>query len=530
MKTMPTHADVMATALAKHGVEFVFGLPGGEITAFIDASRRAGMRFLLTGHESSAAIMAQVVGDLTGVPGVCAATLGPGATNLVTGVANAWLDRSPVLAVTAQIPAKHIKTMTHQRLDLTALFSPITKRSMILGERNTEELTCESLQLARQPRPGPVHLTLPSDVALAECTADRSPRTAIHDTGSNSATIAEIASRIASSRRPLLIFGLGIRPAAAQLARRLADALAAPFLVTPKAKGILPEDDPRFLGVASGMAIDGDVLETIRSSDLLIAVGFDPVECDKTWFAEIEIVSVDSAVMTEGDYTPGEAVGDLPVLLLELIEKIEQPKPWPKDLVRSRRRAIVRSGRSNGAALSPLELIDTLRSAFPKEGMVACDVGSHKLIMGQFWKSYEPGTFLMSNGLSGMGFGLPAAMAAQLVLPKKPVLAVVGDGGMLMMLHDLVLIRELHLPITVVVCVDNSLSLIHVSMERRGFVPCGVDFKAPNFAALASGFGIRGERVTRAAEARRLVEEASERREPLVIEVPVDYREYYELV
>lgn len=528
---MPTHADVMATALAKHGVEFVFGLPGGEITAFIDASRRAGMRFLLTGHESSAAIMAQIVGDLTGVPGVCAATLGPGATNLVTGVANAWLDRSPVLAVTAQIPAKHIKTMTHQRLDLTALFSPITKRSTTVGERNTEELTCESLRLARQPRPGPVHLTLPSDVAVAECrTAERSPMATIQDPGTNSAIIAEIASRISSSQRPLLIFGLGIRPAAAQLARRLADTLAVPFLVTPKAKGILPEDDPRFLGVASGMAIDGDILQTIRSSDLLIAVGFDPVECDKTWFAETEIVSVDSAVMTEGDYTPIEAVGDLSVLLSQLIEKIEQPKPWPQDLLRSRRQAIVRSGHSAGGALSPLELIETLRSAFPREGIVACDVGSHKLIMGQFWKSYEPGTFLMSNGLSGMGFGLPAAMAAQLVFPRKPVLAVVGDGGMLMMLHDLVLIRELHLPIIVVVCVDNSLSLIHVSMERRGFVPCGVDFKAPNFAALASGFGIRGERVTRAAEARRLVEEALERREPLVIEVPVDYREYYDLV
>jgi acetolactate synthase-1/2/3 large subunit len=327
-----------------------------------------------------------------------------------------------------------------------------------------------------------------------------------------------------------LIFGLGIPPAAAQLARRLTDALAAPFVVTPKAKGILPEDDPRFLGVASGMAIDGEVLETVRSSDLLIAVGFDPVECDKTWFAETDVVSIDSAEMTEGDYNPLEAVGDISALLSQLTEKITEPKPWPEDLLLRRRQAIVRSGKKIGPAFSPLELIDTLRSAFPREGIVACDVGSHKLIMGQFWKSYVPGAFLISNGLSGMGYGLPAAMAAQLVFPKKPVLAVVGDGGMLMMLHDLVLVRELHLPIIVVVCVDNSLSLIHVSMERRGFIPCGVDFKAPNFAALANGFGIRGERVSHAAQARRVVEEAVERREPLVMEVPVDYQEYYELV
>src|SRR5262245_40894322 len=225
MKIMPTHADVMATALAKHGVEFVFGLPGGEITAFIDASRRAGMRFLLAGHESSAAIMAQVVGDLTGVPGVCAATLGPGATNLVPVVANAWLDRSQVLAVTAQIPPNNIKTMTHQRLDLRALFSPITKKSTTLGERDTEELTCESLRLAKQPRPGPVHLTLPSDIAVAECsTAEKPLRTVIRETGGDQEAIAELASRIASSQRPLLIFGLGIRPAAAPAARRLADA------------------------------------------------------------------------------------------------------------------------------------------------------------------------------------------------------------------------------------------------------------------------------------------------------------------
>ncbi len=517
---MPTHAEVMATELAARGVQYVFGLPGGEIVAFIDACRRAGMRFLLTGHEASAAWMAQVVGQITGVPGVCATTLGPGATNLVTAVANAYLDRAPMLAITAQIPASAIDTMTHQRLPLGDLFGPITKASLSVGA-NSAGLIDGAMTLAASPRPGPVHIALASDVAIQETfSANRASASAQTKSGQ----LAAVSKRLNVSKRPLIVIGLGATPAHAPAIRSLIDQLQAPFLVTPKVKGIVAEDHPLFAGVASGMAIDRDILETIRAADLILAIGFDPVECDKSWFADIEIVSIDSVSMTEGRYRPLEAIGDIAQLVSSLSP---EPKPWPHDLLEQRRQATCRQPASG---LSPLRLIEELRSVFPRDGIATCDVGSHKLVMGQFWRAYEPGTFFMSNGLSGMGFGVPAAIAAQLVHPEKPVLAVVGDGGMLMMLHDLALIRELALPIIIVVLSDRSLSLIRVSEERRGIKPYGVDFTPPDFAKIAEAFGIASRKAHDIADARDAVERALTARTPLLIDVPIDYREYYDLV
>ena len=519
---MITHTDRIAQTLSEQGVRFLFGLPGGEIVAFIDACRRAGIQFVLTGHESSAAIMAQVTGQITGVPGVCASTLGPGATNLVTGVANAYLDRAPMLAVTAQTPASAIATMTHQRLALDSLFAPVTKNSLTIGDGDTAHTIRQAMHLASEPRPGPVHISLASDIAIQESKLASVPKPPPEPAPDGD--ISPIADRIAACARPLILIGLGATPPLAPAIRNIIDRLQCPFLVTPKVKGIVSEDHPWFLGVASGMALDGNVLETIRAADLVIAIGFDPVECDKTWFASTEIVALDSVSMAEGDYHPLEAIGNI----ARLLERISlAPKPWPPELLEKRRAAI---RRIPSAGLSPLRAIEALRAIFPRDGIVACDVGSHKLAMGQFWRSYEPGTFFMSNGLSGMGFGIPAAIAAQLAYPDKPVLAVVGDGGMLMMLHDLALIRELTLPILIVVFCDRSLSLIRVSEERRGIAPYGVDFHPPDFAAIARAFGLAGTRISSIQELRSVVDRALARRAPCLIDVPIDFREYYDLV
>ncbi len=525
---MPTHVEVMARELAARGIPYVFGLPGGEILAFVDACRRAGLRFLLTGHEASAAWMAQVVGQMTGVPGVCASTLGPGATNLVTGVANAWLDRAPLVAVTAQIPASAIETMSHQRVPLKALFSPITKASVAIGERDTGELMNESLELAVAPRPGPVHVAAASDLAVQEC-SDRAARSDKRG-GAREALLGEVIARVNAAARPLLLIGLGATPAMGPAIRALVEKLQAPFLVTPQVKGIVSEDHPLFLGVASGMAIDRDIIETVHCADLMLGIGFDPVECDKTWFAQADVVAIDDVSMVEGEYRPVEVIGEIATAVARLLDGIAAPKPWPAELMEQRRAAIRRLPLTSAGGLSPLRLLEELRAVFPREGIVTCDVGSHKLMLGQFWRSYEPGTFLMSNGLSGMGYGLPAAIAAQLVRPEKPVMAVVGDGGMLMMAHDLALIRELKLPILIVVLSDGSLSLIRVSAERRGYPPYGVDFRPPDFAVLAGAFGIAAKRANTLDEVQVCAERTLNERIPFLIEVPVDYREYYELV
>lgn len=529
---MPTHADIIAKSLAKRGVKFAFGLPGGEISAFIDACRQAGIQVLLTGHESSAAWMAQVIGQITGIPGVCFATLGPGATNLVTGVANAFLDRAPLLAVTAQVPVAVRDTLTHQRLDIEALLSPITKRTAVVGTTDTCQLVDECMSLTEGPRPGPVALVLPSDAAKREhhCASELSPQEFAAPRPKADDSLSEVRARIAKSQRPLFLIGLGAPPCAAAEIKGLVEKLEVPFLVTPKVKGILPEDHRLFVGVASGMAIDSDIVTTLRTADLIVSVGFDPVEADGTWFAELNIVSVDSVSMAQGAYRPFEAIGDVRSLVSQLTTLIAEPKPWPKELLQARRQVLKRIPGSGGKGVSPLALVEGLRPVFPRNGIVTCDVGSHKLLMGQFWRSYEPGTFFMSNGLSGMGFGVPAAIAAQLANPDRAVMAVVGDGGMLMMIHDLLLIRELGLPIVVVVLKDNSLSLIRVAQERRGYLPCGVDFTAPNFAAVAEAFGICGHRTESVAQAQAALGNALSLRKAFLLEVPVDLREYYDLV
>ncbi len=526
---MVTHAEAIGESLAECGVELVFGLPGGEVLALIDACRRAGLRFLLTGHESSAASMAQVYGQIRGVPGVCVSTVGPGAANLVTGVANAFLDRAPLLAFSAQIPGASFPIMSHQRLNLDRLFSPITKRSLTLGSGDSSEAVASSAALAMAPRPGPVHLALPSDVASQPCALRPKVQEPEAAPAEGEEGLSMIAARINASERPLILIGLGAAPAASAAIRALVDRLEVPFLTTPKAKGILSEEDPRFLGVASGMAIDRDIVETIRAADLVIGVGFDPVECDKTWFADVEVAAIDSVSMMEGSYRPLEAVGNL-VAMVASLTGVVQPKPWPAELLSRRREAMVRTPVSSQRGLSPLRLIEELRGAYPRDGLVTCDVGSHKLLMGQFWRSYLPGTFFMSNGLSGMGFGIPAAVGAKLACPERPVLAVVGDGGMLMMLHDLVLIRELQLAILIVVFSDSSLSLIRVGQQRRGLPNYGVDFPAPDFAGIARAFGIPGRRIESVDAVRTEVERALASRGPMLLDVQVDAAEYYDLV
>jgi acetolactate synthase I/II/III large subunit len=523
-----THSEAIARALATRGVETVFGLPGGEILAFVDACRRSGLRFLLTGHEASAAWMAQVTGQLTGIPGVCAATLGPGASNLVTGVASALLERAPMIAITAHTPNREIATATHQRLDLARLFEPISKAAITIGDSDTAATADSAIDLALAPRSGPVYLALPSDVATQECVsgAERVYSAAPPHPATG---VQIIADRIAVSNRPLLLFGLGATPAMPPVIGALIARLQAPFVVTPKVKGIVSEEHPLFLGVASGMALDGEVVTTLRTADLVVAIGFDPVESDKTWFASLHVVALDTVSMTEGSYRPTEAIGDLAALIAELAA-ITPAKPWPEELLEARRQAIRPRYLDGPAGLSPLRLIEELRSVFPRDGIASCDVGSHKLAIGQFWRAYEPGTFLMANGLSGMGFGLPAAMAAQLAHPGRHVISMVGDGGMLMMLHDLALIRELALPIVIVVFTDASLSLIRLAAERRKFEPVGVDFRPPDYAAAARAFGIEAKRVSTIAEAGALLEQALTRRVPYLIEAPVDYREYRKVI
>ena len=349
------------------------------------------------------------------------------------------------------------------------------------------------------------------------------------DDRATATSIGDIAARIRSAKLPLVLIGLGATPQLAPAVRAFVERLGAPFMVTGKSKGVLADDHPLFMGVASGLAIDRDIVETIRTADVILGIGFDPVECDKSWFAGVPIVAIDSAFMDEGDYRPQQCVGDIAALLTQLTAVLPGPQPWPADLFAARRKAIVREPRK-GSGLSVLAVLAALREVFPRDGIVTTDVGSHKFVAGQFWPVYEPGTFLMSNGLSSMGYGVPAAIGAQLARPERRVMAIVGDGGMLMMTHELALIRERKLPVIIICLVDRSLSLIRAAQRKRGLGNYGVDFTPPDFAALAAAFGIRGESPKTIPDLRTAVQRALDERRPTLLQVEIDINEYFELV
>lgn len=538
-----THADLVAAELARAGVSRCYGLPGGEVVALIDAIRRRGIEFHLVGHEASAAFMAATEGRITGRPGVCVTTLGPGAMNLATGLAHAHLDREPLLAFSATLATTTDAGYTHQRLPLADLMQTITKRSAVLDGRDTAERVAAAMALASAGRPGPVFLAVPSDIAGRDAPAapapasgsapqDRAAPRNVSEPGT-ARDIEQGAALIAAAARPLVIVGLGTDP------RRAGPALAAfleagrlPFATTPKSKGVVSEEHPRWLGVAGGMAGDAQMRRVLDEADLLIAVGFDPVESDSEWFIGRRVLAIDVAGAPDagaGGYRPALALhGDPAEIIAQLARRVGTASGWDPGALRQHKdslRAITGPHRGD-SGLSPAEAIGALRDVLPRDGVLTCDVGAHKLLLGQNWKTYEPLTFFMSNGLSSMGFGLPAAAAAQLCFPQRSVCCVAGDGGMLMTLHMLEYLRRQRLPVVTVVFTDDSLSLIRLSQERKGFRPTGVDFRAPAFAAVAQGFGIEARRVTSLGELSRAFAAALESREPWLLDVPVDAREY----
>jgi acetolactate synthase-1/2/3 large subunit len=558
---VPTCAETLARTLRDAGVERMFGLPGGEILDFIEAARNVGIEFILTRHEAVAAFMADVTGQIERKPGVCVSTLGPGAVNLTLGVANAFLDRSPLIAITATLATSVRSYATHQQLDLNAVFRPFTKQTVTLDGVNTAATVRRAWRTALEPRFGPVHLALPSDVArqpdrqaedpsMVKLTPDPPPR-------ASAEAIARMAVEIVRAQRPVLLLGLDLDPRVDPPAvRTFVEAVGVPVFVTPKAKGILPEDHPLFFGVCSGLAADAVIVDFLAKSDLLVGVGFDPVESDKLWHQTMRLVSIAPVSIAAGDYRPPlELVGDVVHSLTALAARSYGPYAWTHEdaaafrttLERTLRGASVQPGSSRlrpdrdvrpGAAtrddavgqangLSALDVTRCLRDLFPPETLVTTDVGSIKLIVSQAWRATRPLTFFESNGLSAMGYSLPAAMAAKLAMPDRPVLCTVGDGGFGMVLADLETCVRRHIPFVTVVFNDSALSLIQVAQERRGYADCGVRYGAVDFAAASAALGAWSRHATTLDGLAAAVQEARRLDVPAVIEVPIDPREYH---
>ncbi len=532
---MPTIADTIARILAVNGVHRIFGLPGGEIAEIMAACRRLGLAFVLTRHENAACIMAGVTGELTRRPGVVLATVGPGATNLVNGAANAFLERAPLLVISAQVATSVAPALPHQRLDLEALFRPITKWSHTLTGKDTASTVQRALDIAVEGRPGPVYLALPGDVArLEEPPLD--PRigpyqapTAVTPAGSD---IDRAARMIAAARRPLAMVGVGVDPVATRPSLlRWLDAAQIPVAVTPKAKGLVAEDHPLFTATCTGMAGDRLFAELVREADLLIGVGFDPTEAIRPFYLERPFLSIAEYGVAEPAFVPAlELIGGAGDTLEALAANPQGRHAWPPDTLprfRQRLAAFLTPSRDcTELGLSPARVVGRLRDLTPRDAILTVDTGAHKLLVGQVWRSYLPQTYLVSHGLSTMGQALPAALAAKLARPDRAVVAVTGDGGLAMVLSELETASRLRLPVLVVVLCDQSLHLIRLHQERKGFQPAGVDFGPIDFAGVAPGLGCRGVRTRTWPDFDAAVVAALTADRPTVIEVPVDPADY----
>jgi acetolactate synthase-1/2/3 large subunit len=510
----------------------MFGLPGGEILDFMEAARKEGIDFLLTRHEATASFMADVTGQIQRHPSVCVATLGPGAVNMTLGVANAYLDRSPLVAITATLARSAAQVATHQDLDLNAVFAPFTKLALTLDGEDTEAKVKAALAAAIAPRMGPVHLALPSDVARAEeKVRGKYATAAVSSPVERTGSIDRIAEELAHARRPIVILGLDLNPRAdASAVRAFVDHLGVPVFVTPKAKGMLPEDHPLFYGVCAGVAGDGVVLDCFKRADLLVGIGFEPVESDKLWHHTSRLVSLGPVSIAHREFRPAaEAVGNVPDVLARLKDSVREQYEWSADdhaRFRADLDAALRpTERPQG--LSGYELTLRLRELFPRDTVLVTDVGSVKMITSQAWSSYEPLTFFESNGLSAMSYSLPGAMAARLQFPDRPILCTIGDGGFSMTLGEIETCVRERLHFVTVIYNDSSLSLIDASQQRRSYPTLGVRYGSVDFAAVAAGLGAWARRVATMEQLDAVVREALSVDRPAVIDAVVDPAEYF---
>ena len=487
-------SETCARYLKAAGIGTVFGYPGDPSVGFLEACRTEGIDFVLARREGTAGLMAEAAGMLTGRPGVCLSTLGPGSTNLVNAVANAWLDRVPMLAISGQIDTARAPTFTHQVVDQRAIFGPVSKWAAEVAPSTVGHVLRKAHRIAVAPRPGPVHLTMHADHVTAEAEDDTVAPPPVDVVTGTIVALSDAAAeaRLKAARRPVVLFGVSAMQAGAGAAvAAFAEHVGAAIVAAPMAKGTVDEAHPRFAGTLD-MACQAVMWDFLRSADLVVCVGFDAVELIKPWSVAVPVIHVDVVPNTDQIYAAEiEIVGPIGPLLEALADAVPQAPGWPEAEIAAHRDALQAafdSGRVAGA-LNPSDVIRVARDVLPGDAIAATDVGSHKLLVGQGWRPAGPRRFLMTNGLSSMGFALPAAIAAKHLCPEVPVICFTGDGGLAMVQSELRLAASLKLGLKVLVFVDNSLNRIELKQMARQVPSTGTVIEETRLGPLAESMG-----------------------------------------
>lgn len=532
-----TNSETFASCLIKEletlGVQYLFGVPSGPWTVFMDAIQESEMEFILVTNEASAAFMADVCGRITGVPGVCYATFGPGATNLSTGIANALLDRSPVIALTSEVKSSMKKRITQMNIDHQALYAPITKWTTSFDSRNLNETLDKAATIACQEPPGPVHLGIPEELGpgLFHRGGKLSHKQTRIDPIEKKA-VALIRQKMLTAKKPIVVIGLSaIRSGVQQEIKSFVEKYQLPVVLTPMAKGLLSEEHPLYVGVLFH-ALSDLVAETHSQADLVISIGYDPVEFNyEEWMPRAPLIHIDTQpadVITE--CALWEIIGDIALTVRAINQFEEMSFDWNIEEVQQRTLHMFQKLRPIPGMFSPRFVLHELQKQIPKDSIMTCDVGAHTHLIGQAWKTWETGTCLMTNGGSSMGFGIPAAIAAKLCKLEKAVVCITGDGGFMMMVGEMATAKRLGLPIIFIVLRDHNLQLIKIKQQRKGFIEYGIRLEEQTQKSSEQFFGVPVLAAHSENEFSGALTNALNADGPIIIEAFVDPKEYDELI
>ena len=524
--------ELIVKCLENEGVEYIFGVPGEENMDLLDALLGSSIHFVMTRHEQGAAFMADVYGRLTGKAGVCLATLGPGATNLITGVADANLDRAPLVALTGQAGHDRMHKESHQHLDIVTMFRPVTKWNTSLPIPDTiPEAFRKAFKLAQTEKPGATHIEIPEDVARMETDGQPLLVQWPHPGGAAPEQILKAARTISEAARPVVLAGNGIiRGRASGALVRFAEKLNLPAATTFMAKGVIPDTHPLALG-AIGLETSDYVNHSFAEADVVIAIGYDVVEyAPRSWNPKRDkkIVHVDTApAEVDAAYIVNVGVvGDIASSLDALAQKAAPHSAPHGAHFRQMLRDELEQGRQdNSFPLKPQRIVAELRTALGDDDIVISDVGAHKVWLARLFPCHQPNTCIISNGFAAMGMAVPGAVAAKLVHPNRRVVAVTGDGGFLMNSQELETAARLATPFVVLVFNDRSYGLIRWKQMQQFGRPAFVDFSNPDIVKYAESFGANGYRVGSADELAPALRTALGSNRLAIIDCPVDASE-----
>ena len=544
-------SDLFIRCLEAEGVEYIFGIPGEETSDLIMSLLDSKIKFVLVRHEQAAAFMADMYGRLTQKVGVCLSTLGPGATNLTTGVANANMDRSPILVITGQTDTDFLHKESHQNMDAVAMFKPITKwRWSIRNADSIPEIVRRAFKIALEEKAGAVHLELPQDIAKMESDIKPIKTQQVFRSRPNEVLIEKAAKLILDSKTPILLVGNGcIRGRPSLYVRKFVEKTGICSMNTFMAKGVISDKSDRHLHTIGIREADHASI-AMREADLVIAIGYDLVEYSpKHWNGSLDkkIIHIDFTPAESDTYYPPtiEIAADIEYTMYAILEEIERirkqdeteeekqrqyriPHPNPPELFKTIKREIVwrleRYKNDFSYPIKPEKLVLDVRDALDESDIVISDVGVHKLWIAKIYNTYTPNTCIVPNGFCSMGFALPAAIAAQLVDPSHKIVAMCGDGGFLMNVQEIETAVRLRLPIIVIVWCDYDYGMISLKQIYEFGRSAFTKFNNPNFVKLAESFGAIGYNVRSTEEFSKVLEKAKvSKSSPVIISIDVDY-------